>query len=164
MLSRGCGESFIGSLQNSLRANIDPASGGHLAVHHQAGAVEFVEMFPIAPVPDEIGIGDQHARRVACVRKIPTGLPDCTSSVSSFSSERSEATMAWKQFQLRAAFPRPAVDDQVLGLLGDFGIEIVHQHAQRGFLLPAFAGKRGAARRAHRLIAGCVVRWLASTW
>ncbi len=36
MLAAGGGERFVGALQNSLRADVDPASGGHLAVHHQA--------------------------------------------------------------------------------------------------------------------------------
>ena len=39
-----------------------------------------------------------------------------------------------------------AVDDEVLGAFSDFGIEIVHQAAEGGFLLPAFAAKRVAAR------------------
>ena len=44
----------------------------------------------------------------AWVRKTPTGLPDCTSSVSSF-SERAQrsATIASKHSQLRAALPMP---------------------------------------------------------
>ena len=39
-----------------------------------------------------------------------------------------------------------AVDDQLLGPLGNFGIEVVLQHAQRGFLHPSATRKRGAAR------------------
>jgi hypothetical protein len=42
-----------------------------------------------------------------CVRKTATGLPDCTSSVSSSSSERRESTMASNASQLRAARPVP---------------------------------------------------------
>ena len=41
-----------------------------------------------------------------------------------------------------------AVDDQIVGPLGDLGIEIVHQHPQRGFLWPSLARQRRAARRA----------------
>jgi hypothetical protein len=41
-----------------------------------------------------------------------------------------------------------AVDDQILGALGDFFVEVVHQHAHGGFLLPAFAGDLIAARGA----------------
>ena len=45
-------------------ADVDPGAGGHLAVHHQALAIELVEMVPGRPVRHEVGIGDQHARRV----------------------------------------------------------------------------------------------------
>ena len=42
----------------------------------------------------------------------------------------------------------PAVDDEVLGALGHLGVEVVHEHAQGGLLLPRPAGERGAARGA----------------
>ena len=38
-----------------------------------------------------------------------------------------------------------AVDDQVLGPLGDLGVEVVHEHAQGGLLEPALAGQLCAA-------------------
>jgi hypothetical protein len=41
------------------------------------------------------------------VRKTATGLPDCTSSVSSSRRSRSEATIASNASQLRAARPVP---------------------------------------------------------
>ncbi len=43
-------------------------------------------------------------------------------------------------------FAATAVDHQVSRALCHFGVEIVHEHAQRRFLLPAFAGERRAAR------------------
>ncbi len=70
---RGC-KRFVSTLQNSLRADVNPAAGGHLAVHHQAGAVELVEIFPVAPVADQIRICDQHARRISVRAKNPDGL------------------------------------------------------------------------------------------
>ena len=42
-----------------------------------------------------------------------------------------------------------AVDHQVLGVFGDLGVEVVHQHAQGGFLLPALTTDLGAAGGAH---------------
>src|SRR5260370_6721223 len=39
------------------------------------------------------------------------------------------------------------VDDQLIGLFGDLGIEVVHQHPERTFLVPAFAGNLAAPRR-----------------
>ena len=43
-----------------------------------------------------------------------------------------------------------AIDDQVARVLADLRVEVVHQHAQGGFLLPALAGDLAAARRALR--------------
>ena len=39
-----------------------------------------------------------------------------------------------------------AVDDEVVGPLGNVGVEVVHQHPQRRLLRPALAGELGAAR------------------
>src|SRR5690348_9331546 len=61
-----------------------------------------------------------------------------------------------KTFPVARRFAASAIDDQILWALADFGIEIVHQHAESGFLLPAFAGNLRAARRALRRI-GCVI-------
>src|SRR4029077_1894013 len=57
----------------------------------------------------------------------------------------------------------PAIDDQVVRVLGDFPVEVVHEHPEGRLLLPATAGEvvptRGAngagTDRAHR-----VVQWL----
>ena len=52
---------------------------------------------------------------------------------------------------------RSAVDDQLPRIFRDFFIEVVHQHPHRGFLVPALAGNRCAARSAY----GFVLRHLA---
>ena len=57
-------EGLVGALHDALRADIDPGARGHLAVHHQALAIELVEMVPGRPVRHEVRVGDQHARRV----------------------------------------------------------------------------------------------------
>ena len=64
-----------------------------------------------------------------------------------------------KTFPIARGFAGAAIDDEIVGTLGDFGIEIVHEHAQRGFLLPAFAGKLRAARRANGFAGMRGVRW-----
>ena len=38
-----------GALHDSLRADVNPRAGRHLSVHHQAGALEFVEFLPVGP-------------------------------------------------------------------------------------------------------------------
>ena len=64
MLAAHFGEGFEGALDDALGADVDPAARGHLAVHHQPGAIEFVELLPRRPFGDEVGVGDEHARGV----------------------------------------------------------------------------------------------------
>ena len=87
---------------------------------------------------------------ISWVSNTPTGLPLCTSSVSSSLRRRSVRTMASKLSQSRAALPAPPYTMSSIRILGDLRIEVVHQHAQRGLLLPAPAADLGAARRAYR--------------
>jgi hypothetical protein len=46
-------------------------------------------------------------------------------------------------------FSGSPVDDEIVRALGDLGIEIVHEHPERRFLRPAFAGQRCASRRSN---------------
>ena len=64
MLAAHFGEGLVGALDDALAADVDPRSGRHLAVHHQAQAIEFVELLPGRPFGDEVGVGEEHARRI----------------------------------------------------------------------------------------------------
>ena len=90
---------------------------------------------------------------ISCVRKTPTGLPLCTSSVSSSLEPAQRRDDRVERLPRARGAPRAAVDDEVGGILGDLGVEVVHEHAQRGLLQPALAAELGAARRADD---GCV--------
>ena len=50
-------EGFVGALHDALRADVDPRTGRHLAVHHESLAIELVEVFPGAPARHEVGVG-----------------------------------------------------------------------------------------------------------
>ena len=107
-LARDRRERLERALQDALRADVDPRPRRHLAVHRQPLGLEPPERLPVGPVGHEQAVGDQHARgAISWVRKTPTGLPLCTSSVSSFSSRRSVATIAWNASHERAARPVP---------------------------------------------------------
>ena len=141
------GEGLVGALQDALGADVDPGAGRHLAVHRQAHALQLGETLPRWPsCGTRLRVGDQHARGV-CVRRQHAdrlaALHQQRLVVRRAASERS--TMASKQSQLRAALPDAAVDDQVVGVLGHLGIEVVHEHPQRRFLDPALAVQLGAA-------------------
>ena len=56
--------------------------------------------------------------------------------------------MASKQLPVPRRLPAPAVDDEILRLLGHFRVEVVLDHAVGGFAEPGFAGKLCTARRA----------------
>ena len=61
--ARRGGERFVGSLQNPLSSDVNPAAGGHLAVHRQAAILEIAERLPGGPGRHEQRVGDEHARR-----------------------------------------------------------------------------------------------------
>src|SRR5207249_1285640 len=48
----------------------------------------------------------------------------------------------------------PAVDDQLVGLLGDLRVEVVHEHPESGLLWPAFARQLRPPRRANAAWSG----------
>ncbi|KAG0927789.1 hypothetical protein G6F31_017924 [Rhizopus arrhizus] len=64
VLAAGFDEGFIRALHDALTADVDPAAGGHLAVHGKTLGVQFVEVFPRGPVRYQVRVGDQHARGV----------------------------------------------------------------------------------------------------
>ncbi len=95
------------ALQNSLRADVDPAARRHLAVHHQALAIEFVEVLPVGPLAHEIGVGDDDARRHLMRGKHGNRLAGLDQKRLLGPRRSSSRTMAWKHSQLRAARPMP---------------------------------------------------------
>ena len=46
MLFTGRGKRLECALDDALRADVDPRAGGHLAIHHQPGALQLVELLP----------------------------------------------------------------------------------------------------------------------
>ncbi len=65
MLTPRFDKGLVGSLDDALAADVDPGTGGHLAEHHQALAIEFVEVLPGRPFRYQVGIGEQYPRRLA---------------------------------------------------------------------------------------------------
>ena len=90
-LRRALGERLVRALQDALGPDVDPRARGHLPVHREPGRLELAERVPVRPLRHEHRVRDQHPRRLGCVRNTPTGLPDCTSRVSS-SRERLAAS------------------------------------------------------------------------
>ena len=148
MPARELRESLVGALKDALGADIDPAAGRHLAVHRQAAILEITEVVPGRPCRHEEGIGDDDARRPRVRSEDGNG----------FARLHDECLVVLQppqrlddRIECLPAARRPAaaaVDDEIVGTLGDLRIEIVHQHPERRLLRPRFAGACGASRGA----------------
>ena len=143
------GEALVRALQDALRADVDPRAGGHLAVHREAERFEATELLPVPPFRDEVGVGDQHARRPLVGAEHADRL-----------ARLHEHRLVSGERRERAAHrvegvPRPrrpagaAVHDEIVGPFGDLRVEVVLQHAVGGLLRPAAAREVGAARGTH---------------
>ena len=64
MFVRSGGIRLVRPLYDTLRADIDPGSRGHLPVHHQSFLLQFIEMRPVSPFRYELRIGKQDTRRI----------------------------------------------------------------------------------------------------
>ena len=161
---RGHGrERLIGALQDALGADVDPRPGGHLAVHGQAEGLQAAEFLPGGPLRDEVGVGDEDPRRpfVGAHHADRLARLDQQGLVALQVLQGAHDRVVGRPAAGRAA--RAAVHDELVGVLGDLGIEVVHQHPHGRFLRPAPAGQGGAARGTDRARAGWVGgshRWL----
>ncbi len=161
LLARG-GEGLVGALEDALGADVDPRAGGHLSVHREAESVQPAELVPVGPVAHEVGVGDEHARRhVVCLEHADrlARLHEQRLVVLEAPQRRADDVERLPGARRLAG---AAVDDEVVRALRHLGVEVVHEHAQGGFLLPAPAADLGAPRgadetRARRPDGGCVV-------
>ena len=153
VLARHLDEGLVGALHDALAADVDPRARRHLAEHHQALAVELVEMLPGRPVRHEVGVGDQHARRVG------VGAEDADRLARLHQQRLVGLELAQRRDDAVEALPvarraaDAAIDDELVRPLGDLGIEVVHQHAQRRLGQPALG--RDVRCRAARGWCGC---------
>ena len=144
-LLRNRAEGLVGALQDALGADVDPRAGRHLPVHHQALGLELAELLPIRPVANEIRVRDQHARRPFVGAEHADRLAGLHQHglVGLQAAQRPHDRV--ERLPAAGGAAGAAVDHQILGMLGDLGVEVVHQHPQRGLLLPALTGQLGAA-------------------
>ena len=152
MLASGFGERLVRALHDALAADVDPRARGHLAEHHEALAVELVEVVPGRPARHEVGVRDEHARRVGMRLEDADGLArlDEQRLVLVQRAQRRDDRVEALPVARRA--PDTAVDHQLLRILGHVRVEIVHEHAQRRFGEPAFRRALAAPRRADHAV------------
>ena len=142
----GC-EGLVRALQDPLGADVDPGPRGHLAVHHLPGVLELAEVLPGRPLAHQVRVRDQHAR-CALVR---AHHADRLARLDQQRLVRLEPLQrADDRVQRRPVargLARSTVDDEVLGPLGHVRVQVVQQHAQRGFRTPRLARALGSGRR-----------------
>ena len=129
-------------------ADVDPRAGRHLAVHHQALAVELVEVLPGRPLRHQVGVGDQHARRVGVRAEHADRLAGLDQQRLVVARARAARRGSRRSSPSCARPADAAVDDELVGVLGDLGVEVVLDHPVGGFGQPVGAGelRRRAAR------------------
>ena len=154
MLLAGGHKRLKRSLDDALRADVNPRAGGHLAVHHQAELLQFVELLPVGPVAHQVGVTQQHARRVLVRLEDAYGLARLHQQSLVILQRLQRVDDGVVAVPVARGPARTAINHEVLRTLGDVGIEVVHQHAHGGFLRPTFAGELVAARRTHRGVGG----------
>ena len=153
-------ERLVRALEDSLGADVDPATGCHLAEHREPQRLEPSELVPRGPARNEQGVRDEdagrrlgraeHGHRLAALHE--KGL------VGPQAEKRSDDL--FQRSVASRGTSGSAVDDESLGMLGDLGVEIVEQHPQRCLRLPAQCVQRGASRCADRtqIAAECIDR------
>ncbi len=147
MLAAGFREGLVGALNDALGADIDPRAGRHLAVHHQALLIELVEVLPIGPVGYQVGVRNEHARRIGMG-------PDDGYRLARLDEQR---FVGFEILQRGAdgievvpgarSATDPAINDQLVRVFGDIRMQVVHQHAKRRLGQPALGVEFGAGRR-----------------
>ena len=143
-------ERLVGALHDSLAADVDPRARRHLAEHHEALAIELVEVLPVRPARHEVRVGEQHARGIRVGAEHSDGLAGLDEERLVLLQRAQRADDLLVALPVARRLADAAVNHQLLGPLGDFRIEVVHQHAQRRFGQPAAAAECRAPRGAQR--------------
>ena len=137
MLAACLNEGFIGTLHDALAANVDPAAGGHLAVHRQPFGIQLVKVFPGCPVRHQVGVGDQHPRRVFMGFEYAhrlTGLHQQRFVALEVFQRLHDSVIA---FPVARRASDAAIHHQLMRVFGDIRVEVIHEHTQRSFGQPA---------------------------
>lgn len=139
MLATEFDKGFMGSLNDALASNVDPGAGGHLTVHHEAFAVEFVKVLPGCPFGHEVGICDEDSWSVGVRLEYGDGFAGLDEEGLIWVEVFEGFEDGLEAFPVAGGFADSAIDDEVFGAFGDFGVEVILNHAEGSFNLPVFA-------------------------
>ncbi len=148
MLATGFHEGFVGALNDALRADVDPRTGGHLAIHGKTLLIQFVEMIPGRPMRHEVGIGDENARCILVGAEHAHRLARLHQQGFVFIERLEGRDNLVEIIPCARSAANAAIDDQLVRAFGDIGVKVVHQHAKRRFGQPALGVEFVSAGRA----------------
>ncbi len=164
------GERLVRALQDALRADVDPAAGRHLPVHGEPAVLEVAKRVPRRPGRHEQRVGDEDPRRPGMRTEDGDGLAGLHDQGFVVLEPPKRGDDGVERGPAARGAAGSAVDDQLVGPFRHLRVEVVHQHPERGFLRPAFAGKRRTPRGAdmtaddvHRRMSVCSSR-VTSGW
>ena len=106
-------------------------------------------MLPGGPLGHQVGIGQQHARRIDVGAEHADRLAGLDQQRLVCLQGAQALQDGLEAFPVARGLADAAVDDQRVGVLGDLGVEVVLQHAVGRLDQPVGAGDVGAARGAH---------------
>ena len=131
---------FIRALQDALRADVYPTPGGHLAVHHQAFTLVFVELLLRRPMRDDVCIRNEDSRRVRVRSEHPDRLARLDHQRFVFVQLTETAQNGVKTLPISRRLASAAVNDQIVRVERHIRIKIILYHPIRGLNQPVFAG------------------------
>ena len=108
--------------------------------------LQAAELLPVGPVADEVGVGDQHARRPLVGLHHADRAAGLDEHRLVLLQRAQRAHHGVEGAPVAGGLAGAAVDDELVGVLGDLGVEVVLQHAQGGFLLPSPGAQFRTAR------------------
>ena len=111
-------------------------------------------MLPVGPARHEVGVGEQHARRIGVRAEHSDGLARLDQQRLIVLERAQRGHDLLEAAPVAGRLADTAVHHQILRPLGDLRIQVVHEHAQRRLGEPAAAAEVRAARGAQRRAGG----------
>ena len=143
-------ERLVRALQDALGADVDPRPRRHLPEHRQALGLEPAELVPRRPLGHEQRVRDQHAWRALVRPEDPDRLAGLDEQRLVVAQAEQRPHDVPQRLVRPGRPPGAAVDDELLGMLGDLRVEVVEQHSQRRLGLPRERIELRPSRCVHR--------------
>ena len=149
MFSSERAEGLVSTLQDPLRADVDPTAGRHLAVHRQALALPGVEILLRRPGRHHVRVGDQDARRVLVGAEHRHRLARLHHEGFVGFQVPQGVQNGFEGLPVPGGLAPSAIYDEILRIEGDLGVQVVLDHPVGRFDEPVSAMQLGSRRCFH---------------